>query len=182
MKLRGRSNPKLVTKHNSMLSVGFERVSKNARVGFVANPLIVAFRETKVLPSACASVQDLAGSPATVETYTSIQRFHSPRLDQKSREQIANQFRWPPLEIRDAVSGVHKAPSGLKLHGGTCHWLFRFLLTALQSGIVVRSTCSLSRTLDSNACNDNTWVFRHTIHTSKGLHRKPKFIGEFMPK
>jgi hypothetical protein len=33
-----------------MISVGFKRVSKNARVGFVAEPLIVAFRETKVLP------------------------------------------------------------------------------------------------------------------------------------
>ena len=31
-------------------------LAKNVRVGFGANPLIVAFRETKVLPSACASV------------------------------------------------------------------------------------------------------------------------------
>jgi len=38
-----------------MISVGFERVSKNVRVGFAVNPLIVAFRETKVLPSASES-------------------------------------------------------------------------------------------------------------------------------
>jgi len=34
-----------------MISVGFQRVSKNVRIGFVANRLIVASRGTKVLPT-----------------------------------------------------------------------------------------------------------------------------------
>jgi hypothetical protein len=42
-------------------------LAKNVRVGFVANPLIVAFRGTKVLPYACASVRALAGYRAMVE-------------------------------------------------------------------------------------------------------------------
>jgi len=43
-----------------MISVGFRRVSKTVRVGFVANRPIVASQRTKVLPSACASVRALA--------------------------------------------------------------------------------------------------------------------------
>ena len=50
-----------------MISVGFARVSKNVRVGFVVNPLIVAYQGTKVLPSVCALVRDLAGYRATVK-------------------------------------------------------------------------------------------------------------------
>src|SRR5688572_2545422 len=40
------------------VTIDFEEVAlaRNARVGSVANPVIVAFRETKVLPSACNEV------------------------------------------------------------------------------------------------------------------------------
>lgn len=39
-----------------MISVDFKHVSKSVLVGFAANPLIVAFRGMKVLPSVCESV------------------------------------------------------------------------------------------------------------------------------
>ena len=55
-----------------MISVGFQRVRRNVPVGFVANRLIVAFRRTKVLPSACVSVRELADGLATVETYKAL--------------------------------------------------------------------------------------------------------------
>ncbi len=83
----------------------------------------------RVLPSACAPVRDLAGSPATVETYTSIPRFHSSRLDQKSRMRIANHFRRLLWKSETQFSGVHKALTGLKLQAGTCHWTRRVAVT-----------------------------------------------------
>jgi hypothetical protein len=48
-------------------------------------------------------VQELAGYLATVETYTSIQEFHSSRFDQELRGQIAKSISPAFLEIRDAV-------------------------------------------------------------------------------
>lgn len=50
-----------------MIWVGFQRISKNVHVGFVANRPIMASHWTKVLSSICASVQGLAGYRATVE-------------------------------------------------------------------------------------------------------------------
>ena len=64
-----------------MIRSAFSALAKNVRVGLVANPLIVASRGTKVLPSACALVLALAGYRATVEIFTFIPRFHSSRFD-----------------------------------------------------------------------------------------------------
>ena len=72
-----------------MISVTFRASAKGDLVGPVANPSVVAFRGTKVLPSACASVRDLAGSPVTAETYMSTPTFHSSLFDRELRVAIA---------------------------------------------------------------------------------------------
>jgi hypothetical protein len=46
-------------------------------------PPIVAFHGTKVLPSACASVQEVAGYLVTVEISTSIPKFHLSQFDRQ---------------------------------------------------------------------------------------------------
>jgi len=84
-----------------MIWVGFARLAKNVRVGFVANPLILAFRGTKVLPSACASVRDLAGYPGTVEISTSIPKFIA--IQPRIKRPISQSIPLAPAEIRDAV-------------------------------------------------------------------------------
>ncbi len=88
-----------------MIRSALSASAKDVHVGFAASQLIVVFRETKVLPSACASVRALAGSPAPVETYTSIPRFPSSRFDQESRGPLANQFRWLLWKSEHAVFG-----------------------------------------------------------------------------
>ena len=60
-----------------MISVGFARVSKKRPCRICGKPTYCDFSRAKVLPSACASVRDLAGYPATVETYSSIPKFPS---------------------------------------------------------------------------------------------------------
>ena len=87
-----------------MISVTFRASAKGDLVGPVANPSVVAFRGTKVLPSACASVRDLAGCPATAETYMSTPTFHSSLFDPriKSRNSVINSRKTASLISRGA--------------------------------------------------------------------------------
>jgi hypothetical protein len=80
----------------------------------------VAFRGTKVLPSASASVRALAGSRATMEISTSIPRFHSSRFNQQLRAISQSVPPAPPGNQRRRFSGVDKDLARFKLHGGTC--------------------------------------------------------------
>jgi hypothetical protein len=77
-----------------MISVGFQRVSKKRSCRIRGKPTYVASRGTKVLPSACASVRDLAGCPATVEISTNLPTIKRP---------ISQSVPPASLEIRDAV-------------------------------------------------------------------------------
>jgi hypothetical protein len=82
----------------------------------------------KVLPSACASLRDLAGSRkcGNIHVHPEIPfitirpRIHRP---------MSQSIRWLLQDQTRSFSRVHKALSGLKLHGGTCHWTRRVAVT-----------------------------------------------------
>ena len=73
--------------------------ARSVLVGFAVNPPIVAFHGTKVLPSACASVQDLAGYPVTVE----ISHVHPETVATSTQPHAGDSspFSWRPLVFQE---------------------------------------------------------------------------------
>jgi hypothetical protein len=103
MKLRGRSHPKLLIKRNSMISVGFERVSKKRPCRICGKPTYCGFSRdegTSICMRISTGSRGLSRNGGNIHVHPEIP-FITIRTKIKNANSQSSSL--APLEIRDAV-------------------------------------------------------------------------------